>query len=97
MLEIRYNKTTKEITGWCGDETQFGNLDRGRSEEAVIILNIPIPSLSCEAYLLVNPDTVPKLVDNPNYVEPPPLGDLTAEIDELKAEIEKLKGGQLKW
>ncbi|GAI94798.1 unnamed protein product, partial [marine sediment metagenome] len=51
MLEVRYNTDTKGLTGRCGDEKQFDNLDRGRPEEAIVILDIPIPSKPIEALL----------------------------------------------
>ena len=89
MLEIRYNKTTKELTGWWGD--RHGNNDvklKNRPDEAIAMLNIPIPSKPLDAWLF---DT-DKLIPNPSYVEPEPPSNLEAEIDELKAEIDKLKG-----
>ena len=39
MIEIRYNKVTKEVTGWCREEAQFGNLDRKWADEAVVIID----------------------------------------------------------
>lgn len=68
MLEIRYNTDTKKLTAWCGDETQFGNLDRGRPEEAIIVLDNPIPKKPCTAYLY--DEATQSLIDNPAYVEP---------------------------
>ncbi len=44
MLEIRYNKTTKELTGWWGD--RHGNYEvklKNRPDEAMVLLDIPIP------------------------------------------------------
>lgn len=66
MLEIRYNLDTREITGWCGDPAQFGNLDRGWPTEEIDILDIPIPPKPLEAYLYE--DGV--LSDNPDYRPP---------------------------
>lgn len=64
MLELRYNTTTKEITGWCGDPAQFGNLlDRGG--EAVVILDIGIPPLDIDAYLF--DEASQSLIPNPAY------------------------------
>lgn len=90
MLEVRYIKETGEPTGWCGDSKQFGNLDRGDPDEAIVILDIPVPPLSCGAYLIQNPDTVPELISNPDYVEPLPPRDLAAEVDTLKAKVAEL-------
>ncbi len=71
MLEVRYNADTKEVTAWCGDHDQFGNLDRGWTDEAVVVLDIPIPTKPIEA-LLYN-EATQTLIDNPDYVEPEPL------------------------
>lgn len=95
MLELRYNTDTKQVTGWCGDETAFGNLER--EGHTVVILDIPIPEKVSLAYLF--DEATQSLIDNPDYIEPEPVKDLEAEIDELKAnydglraEIIKLKG-----
>ena len=87
MLEVRYIIATGEVSGWCGDKAQFGNLDRERTAEAIIILDIPVPPLSLDACLIKDN----KLIDNPSYIEPPPPRDLEAEVDELKAKINLLK------
>lgn len=71
MLEIRYNTDTKELTAWCGDPEQFGSLDRGRDNEAIIVLDIPIPTKPMEA--LLYDEASQTLIDNPDYVEPEPL------------------------
>lgn len=89
MIEIRYNTSTKEPTGCCGDETQFGNLDRERPREAIVIVDIPLPEKTIFAYLY--DEATQNLIDNPDYVEPLPPRDLAAEIDELKAKVEKLE------
>jgi len=68
MLEVRYNTDTKEITAWCGDEAQFGNLER--EGHAVVILNIPIPSQEAGAYLF--DEATQALIDNPDYIDPTP-------------------------
>lgn len=88
MLEVRYNNESKQLTAWCGDEKQFGNLKR--EGHTVIILDIPIPKEPREA-LLYN-ETTQNLVDNPDYIEPKPPFDVRVEIDGLKAEIKALKG-----
>ena len=87
MLEIRYIKTTKELTGWCGDEHQIGNLDRDRSEEAITILDIPVPPLGLKAYLC-DGET---LVDNPDYIPPEPPRQFAEEIDTLADRISSLE------
>ena len=50
MLEIRYNQVTKQITGWCGDNKQFGNLDRGYPNEVITQVDKPLPAKSCRHY-----------------------------------------------
>ncbi len=85
MLEIRYKTDTKEVTGWWGN--RFGNEEvklKNRPDEAMAMLDIPIPDKSLEAWLFDSD----KLIPNPDYVEPEtpkPVRDLAAEIDELKA------------
>lgn len=67
MLEVRYNTKTKEVTGWCGDKNQFGNLKKRWGVEKIAILDIPIPEKTCDAYLF---DKITNaLVDNPAYTE----------------------------
>jgi len=50
MLEVRYIEATGEITGWCGDPKQFGNLDRHRPEEVVKVIKADIPVHDLEHY-----------------------------------------------
>ncbi len=71
MLEVRYNTDTKQLTAWCGDPEQFGNLDRDRPEEAVAVLDITIPIKPIQAILY--DEASQSLIDNPDYVEPEPL------------------------
>ena len=90
MLEIRYNKNTKEISGWWGN--RHGNKEvklRNRPDEAMVMLDIGIPEKSLGAYLY--DEATESLVDNPDYVEPEPVRDDSAEIDKLWTEINKLK------
>jgi len=87
MLEIRYNTETKELTAWCGDEKQFGNLSR--KGHTIIVLDIPIPTKLMETLLF--DEATQSLMDNPDYVEPKPVRDAFAEIDELKAKIAVLE------
>ena len=87
MLEVRFITATGEVTGWCGDKKQFGNLERGRTSEAIIILKRTAPPAALDAYLIKDN----KLIDNPSYIEPPPPRDLMAEIDELKARLVSLE------
>ncbi len=89
MLEIRYNEATKVITGWW---SRFGNTDRklqNRPDEAIVMLDIPIPDKVLKALLF---DGV-KLIPNPTFVEPEPVRDDSAEIDKLWEEVRKLKEG----
>ena len=88
MLEIRYNKTTKELTGWWGN--RHGNHDvklRNRPNERIVLLDIPIPHKPLGAWLCDGK----KLTPNPDYAEPTPPRDLLKEIDELRAEIREMK------
>ena len=85
MLEVKYNTLTKEVTGWCGDERQFGNLER--EGHKVVILDIPIPDKSRESWLCDGMN----LILNPDYIEPEPPRNLSAEIDEIKAKITALE------
>ena len=74
MLEIRYNKTTKELTGWWGD--RHGNHDvklKNRPNGAMALLDIPTPDKPLDA-LLYDGD---KLIPNPGYIEPEPSRDFT--------------------
>ena len=91
MLEIRYNIQTKEVTGWWGN--RHGNHHaklKNRLWDAMVMLDIPIPDKPPEAWLY--DEGTQSLVPNPNYVEPKPPRDLLVEIDELRAEIDVLKG-----
>lgn len=85
MLEVRYNTDTKELTAWCGDSEQFGNLDRGRDNEAIVILDIPIPTKPIQALLF--DEATQTLIDNPDYVGPEPSRDPLVEIDKINAKI----------
>ena len=96
MLELRYNKQTGEVTGRCGDSKQFGNLKKRWGVEEIVILDISLPTKSIEA--LLYDETTGTIIDNPNYVEPPP-----SKIEKLEARIAELEilqgkanlGGQL--
>lgn len=90
MLEIRYNKNTKTLTGWWG--SRFGDHKvklKNRPDEAIAELDIPIPSKALDAWLY--DEVTQSLLPNPDYVEPEPPRDLAAEIDQLKARIELLE------
>jgi len=86
MLEVRYNKDTKEVTGWCGDPKEFGNLKKRGGVEEVVLLDIPIPNNLCIAYLY--DEATRTLKDNPDYVQATIRNPL-AEIDDLKARMER--------
>jgi len=57
MLEIRYIAKTGELNGWCGDERQFGKLDRGRKGEFVRVIDGDLPTASIEA-VKINQNTM---------------------------------------
>ena len=87
MLKIRYNKQTKEVTGWWGN--RFGNEEvklKNRPDEIIVMLDIPIPNKPLEAWLFDD-----MLIPNPGYSEPEPVRDLAAEIDDLKAKVKILE------
>ena len=86
MLEVRYNKDTKEITGWCGDPNQFGNLGR-YPNEVVVVLDIPIPDKPMDYWLYDDQ----KLKQNPDYKEKPEPRNPLEEIDKLTSRIESLE------
>lgn len=86
MLEVRYNTITKELTGWCGDPMQFGNL-KDRGNEAIVVLDIAVPDKPLDAWLCDGKSILP----NPGYIEPIPPRNLAAEIDKLKARVDKLE------
>jgi len=97
MLKVRYVKVTGEVTGWCGDETQFNHL-KAREGEATVNLDIPIPLLRLRAYLIQNK----QLISNPDYippVRPEPFEPLNPNMSAAKrlAHIEEyLKGKVIK-
>ncbi len=87
MLEIRYNKTTKALSGWWGD--RHGNHDaklKNRPDEEMALLDIPLPDRPLGAWLYDGK----KLTPNPEYLEPTPSRDLEAEMDELKGQVATL-------
>ena len=83
MIEIRYIKNTGELTAWCGDPKQFGNLARNRPQEATAILDVDVPPKPINAYIY-NGIT---LVKNDDYTEPKPARDLAKEIDGIKERL----------
>ena len=89
MLEILYDKTTKEVRAWNADDAVQGNF-KPKGGQEVVIWNIPIPSFDSGEYK-VNVTNQTVVDGNPSYVEPEPPRDLATEIDEIKAEIKKLK------
>ena len=88
MIKIRYDETTKEITGWRGTEDRFDSLSE-RVGQATVILDIPIPAKNKNAYLY---DNKIGLIPNPAYIEPRPPRDLTAEINVVNARLRVLEG-----
>ncbi|MBA7649171.1 hypothetical protein ES703_56965 [subsurface metagenome] len=69
MLEVRYNINTKKITGWWGN--RHGNHEaklKNRPDEAIALLDTPIPDKPLEAWLY--DETTQSLVPNPDFIEP---------------------------
>ena len=88
MLEIRYKKVTKELTGWWFNRRGKHKAKlKNRPNQAIATLDIPVPDKPLGAWLFDGD----KLIPNPDYIEPEPPRDLATEIDELKAEVELLK------
>lgn len=90
MLEIRYNETTKQLTGWWGN--RHGNHEvklKNRPNEAITMLDISIPDKPLKAWLY--DEATQSLVANPDYVEPEPPRDPLTEIDDLMARMKKLE------
>ncbi|KKM87592.1 hypothetical protein LCGC14_1267290 [marine sediment metagenome] len=84
MLEVFYEKSTKIVTAWRGESRQGKR--PVRDGEAIVMLDIPIPDKPLDAWLFDET----KLVPNPSWVEPQPPRGLIAEIDELKARLDKI-------
>jgi len=84
MLEIRYRKANKEVTGWCGDPAQFGLL-KERDGEAVIIIPVALPDQLCDAYLYN--ETTELLELRPDWVTP---SGLSPELQKMWDEIDKI-------
>lgn len=88
MLEILYDTTTKEVRAWNADMSVKGNLKPKEGQE-VVIWDIPIPKFDSREYKVDEANQT--VVDgNPDYVAPIPFN-AKAEIDKLRAEVEKLK------
>jgi len=88
MLEVRYDKNTKLLTGWWG--SRHGNHEvklKNRPNEKIVNLDIPIPDKPLDAWLYDGK----KLTANPAYVEPIPPRDYLSEIDELKLKVGELE------
>ena len=86
MLLITYNKTTKKLTGWNGDERQFSDC-KSKDSDQIAILDVPVPIKSIRA--LNFDEATLTLIDNPDYIEPV-TRDLAAEVDELKTKLDIL-------
>lgn len=89
MLKIRYNTESYLLSGWEEDEAKFSELI-ARQGEKVALLPLPKPDVDdYEYYLYIDGE----LIDNPDKQpqQPEPVRDLAKELDELKAEVEKLK------
>ena len=88
MLEVRYNTETKKLTGWCGDFKQLSFLIKRWGIEEIVFLDIPIPPKDIDAYLY--DEVTGTLIDNPDYVGPPPT-----EMEKLKTRIAELEAAKV--
>ena len=86
MLKIRYNLETGLLSGWTDIEAEFGDL-QPREREDVAVLDIIKPDVSDYEELAFIKDGLAPSGKKPLQ----PVRDLATEIDELRAEIEKLK------
>ena len=94
MLEVRYNTITKEVTGWWGN--RHGNHEvklRNRPNEAMAMIDIPIPDKGLDAWLY--DEATQSLMPNPDYIESEPPRDLAAELDILVARMDASIGAAL--
>ena len=94
MLEIRYNTITKGVTGWWGN--RWGNEDvklRDRPNEAIVMLDIPIPNKPLDAWLY--DEATKSLIPNPDYTKPEPPMDYNAKVTELEARIIELEAKRI--
>ena len=76
MIEIKYNKLTGDMTGWCGDPKQFGLL-KDRGDEEILILDIPIPAGTCSGYAFDGSELIAK----PPKPEPLTLEQRVAQLE----------------
>jgi len=85
MLEVRFLIETGQVTGWCGDKSQFGHLDRGRDTEGIVILDTGVPSGFCSDYTFTG-----QTLDyqEPSLSKPRDLG---AELDAIKERIDDVE------
>jgi hypothetical protein len=88
MLEIRYNKTTKQVMGWNSDPSVVGNLQPRNSDEAMTILNVGIPTVVSDVYFIDLAQG--KVFPNPTYT-PPVVIDLKTVVDQLKTDLATLQ------
>lgn len=85
MIEVRYNKAARQVTGWCGDPRQFGNM-RERENEAIILLEVPLPLGSAESYLLN--EALDGFIDNPEFTFLPTIEDRLQDLESRVSTIE---------
>ncbi len=85
MLEVLYDKDTKEVRAWNGDMKVKGNL-KPKAGQEVVILPIDPPDFESDWYKVDGQ----KIAGNPDYIEPVTM-DFAVEIGKLKEEIRKLK------
>ncbi len=88
MLEVLYDIATNEVRAWNADMKVKGNLKLKEGQE-VVILPIDPPDFGSDIYYVdLQKQTV---IGNPDYIEPEPVRDDSAEIDKLWEEVRKLK------
>lgn len=87
MLEILYDKQTKEVRGWCTDEEQFGKFKLKQGEE-IVILPISPPSYISDHFFV---DLTGKKIYGKPLTLFQPSRNLKLEIDKLITRVENLE------
>ena len=93
MLEIRYVIATGKITRGAYSPKLAGGHFEPTDGEEIAVLDMFIPEGLAVKYLYDS--AVGTLIPDPDYVEPPLLRDLLAEVTELEARIIELEAKRI--